>query len=228
MFHKKIFIICLMIINLMVSVCIVKNVFATAAGIYTTPTLAFDAAGNLWVYVGTGDATDPAGAEATDTFYAVKDSDRSSTYTENNLENISSSSSYANDPTKHGWFWRFGGRERCLATPLVTDQKVYLTSYIPTAGSSGCDTSGTAKLYVINYLTGGGDVSSGVRSETIGSGIASAPIASVNPLTGNYDIYVSTSNTTAGTDSHTFKASDPSPVNSSSRNLMYWHDMRVQ
>lgn len=228
MFNKNLFIIYLIIINLIISVCMATNVFATAEGIYTTPSLAVDASGSLWVYVGTGDKTDPAGSEATDSFYAIRDSDRSTTYNENNLENITSTASYANDPDKHGWFWRFGGRERCLAEPLVTDQKVYLTSYIPQAGSSGCDTSGVAKLYIVDYLTGGGEVSSGVRSETVGSGIASAPVVSVNPETGTYDIYVSTSNTTAGTDAHTFKASDPSTVNTQSRNLIYWHDMRVQ
>ncbi|HAS27588.1 MAG TPA: hypothetical protein DCR59_00030 [Dehalococcoidia bacterium] len=228
MFNKKLFIIYLVIINLIISVCLSTNVFAAAAGIYTTPTLAVDATGSLWVYVGTGDKTDPAGSEATDTFYAIRDSDFSSTYTENNLENITSTSSYANDPSKHGWFLRFGGRERCLAEPLITDQKVYITSYTPAAGSSGCDTSGVAKLYIIDYLTGGGEVGTGVRSEVIGSGVASAPVVSVNPVTGSYDIYVSTSNATAGTDAHTFKATDPSAVNTPSRNQIYWHDMRVK
>jgi len=227
MFNKKSFIMYIIIINMIISVCISTNVFAAAAGIYTTPTLAVDASGALWVYVGTGDKTDPAGSEATDTFYAIRDSNRSSTYTEGSLENITSTGSYAAG-TGNGWYWRFGGRERTLAEPLVTDQKVYITSYIPTAGNSGCDTSGVAKLYVVDYLTGAGEISSGVRSETIGSGVASAPVVSTNPVTGAYDIYVSTSNTTGTSDAHTFKATDPSTVNTPSRNQIYWHDMRVK
>ncbi len=49
--------------------------------IYTLAAVAKDASGNLWVYWGTGDKTDPTAANAQEKIFAVKDTDWTSTRT---------------------------------------------------------------------------------------------------------------------------------------------------
>ena len=61
MFNKKNFIILVIIINMIISVCISMNVFAAAnLAIYTSAAPTTDSSGNIWVYFGTGDKTDPS------------------------------------------------------------------------------------------------------------------------------------------------------------------------
>ena len=70
---------------------------------------------------------------------------------------------------------------------MVYDQIVYFVTYTPTATTSACG-YGTAKLYAVYYLNGGGTIttsgisntatSGAAQSETIGSGVPSAPVIS--------------------------------------------------
>jgi hypothetical protein len=229
MLNKKIFIIYIIIINMIISVCISTNVFANG-GIYATPAVALDASSKLWVYVGSGDKTDPTGHTSTERFYAIRDIDRSTTLVPGDLENITSSgNTYTNPPDGNGWFWVFAGfGEKVMAEAVVTNKKVYFTTYNPDTGTNPCNKAGTSNLYIIDYITGAGLYTNGSRSANVGTGIASAPVISKNPSTGGNDVYVSTSEVTTGNESHTNKQTDPSTTNTPNRSLLYWHDMRVK
>ena len=196
MFNKKNFIILVIIINMIMSVCASMNVFAAAnLAVYTSVAPTLDSNGNIWIYFGTGDKTDPGSTTSGhEKLYAIKDSDRTSTYTLSNFMDISGDTSYpVYDPTSttyHGYYITLSGTaEKILAAPVVYDQKVYFTTYTPS--SVACDQNGIAKLYVINYLTGAGELSSGSgsgsgtssagRSENVGYGIPAGAVISSNP-----------------------------------------------
>ena len=63
---------------------------STIRPIYTSVTVAVDAEFTLWVYAGTGDKTNPTAPNAQERFYAIKDADRTSTYTIADLLNLGS------------------------------------------------------------------------------------------------------------------------------------------
>ena len=261
MFNKKNFIILVIIINMIMSVCASMNVFAAAnLAIYTSVAPTVDTSGNIWVYFGTGDKTDPgATTSGQEKLYGIKDSDRTSTYTLNSLMDISgTSTSYPvydpNSTTYHGWYITLSGTaEKILAAPVVYDKKVYFTTYTPS--SVACDQNGIAKLYVVNYLTGEGELSSSSlgsgsgsgtvtsnasRSESVGYGIPAGPVISSNPYGGSgsgsgsgsgipgYNVYVSTSAANYGTGSSTIVPNDTSPQSGTGKYMIYWRDNRLQ
>ena len=229
MFNKKNCIILVIIINMIMSVGISMNVFAAAnLAIYTSAAPTTDSSGNIWVYFGTGDKTDPSSITAgSERVYAIKDDNRTSTYTPANLMNISSSVYDPNSTTYHGWYIILPGTgEKMLAAPVVYDQKVYFTTYTPT--SVPCDQNGNAKLYIVNYLTGAGQFANGARSEIIGQGIPAGAVISVNPYSGGYNVYISTSAANFGSGSDTIVPNDPSKQSTKPKSLMYWKDNRVQ
>ena len=222
MFNKKNFITLVIIINMIMSVCTSMNVSAAVnLAIYTATAPTTDASGNIWVYFGTGDKTDPSSITAgSERVYAIKDIDRTSTYTLVNIMDISSGVYDPNSTTYHGWYIILQGTgEKMLSAPAVYDQKVYFTTYTPS--STPCDQNGDAKLYVVDYLTGAG-LLNGSRSENVGQGIPTAVI-SVNPY-GGYNVYISTSSA----NTPTFPAPDPSPQHTKAKNMIYWKDNRVQ
>ena len=130
-----------------------------------------------------------------------------------------------NSTTYHGWYIILQGTgEKMLSAPAVYDQKVYFTTYTPS--STPCDQNGDAKLYVVDYLTGVG-LLNGSRSENVGQGIPTAVI-SVNPYTGGYNVYVSTSAANYGSGANTNVAPDTSTQHNKLKNMIYWKDNRVQ
>ena len=196
--------------------------------IYTSPAAAKDSSGNLWIYWGTGDKTDPTASNAQERFFGVKDADRSSTYAFSDLDNITSESQTYNPTTstKKGYAINLaGGGQKMLADPSVFGGVVYFTTYTPS--NTVCNESGTATLYGINYTTGGG-VLSGSRSMTIGTGIPSAPVLSLKPgSSGVPDLFVTTSGG-GGTSASTQRVNiTPSGV-SNRTNMLYWRDQRIQ
>lgn len=195
--------------------------------IFTTPSVARDARGNLWVYWGTGDKTDPTAASAQERFFAVKDNDRSSTWQIGNLENITTGT-YADEDSKHGWFINLAGHgEKILGEPAVFGGVVYFTTYTPASGGNPCDQAGDAKLYAVNYMTGGGIFESGDRSMDIGSGIPTSPVISLKPSDGSPDLYVTVSGG-SGEGASTRRASlDPRNV-ANRTNVLYWKDGRLK
>lgn len=197
--------------------------------IFTSAAVARDNMGNLWVYWGTGDKTDPTAANAQERFFGVKD-DLSSTYTFSDLQNLTSSTqTYSPSSGKVGFALNLAGNgEKVLADPTVFGGVVYFTTYVPAAGGNPCEQGGDAYLYALKYTTGGGALSSGERRMWVGTGIASAPILSLPPGSGGTpDLYVTTSG--GGGVSASTKRVDMTPPGVSCRtNLLYWKDKRIE
>ena len=200
--------------------------------IFTEVAVATDSQKNLWVFFGTGDKNDPTGTSAPqDKAVALKDNDRTTTYTYGNLENITSSGSTYSG-TGDGYYINMtGAGEKILAYPVIWDFMWYFTSYTPPSGTDPCAQGGTAKLYVVKAFTGAGDVpTTGDRSISIGTGIATSPLISLNPgtpgtpMTASLVVGISGGGGSGG--SLTTPVTPPAPP---TRNQMiYWRDRRVQ
>ena len=222
------------------------RLFAASRGpIFIMPTVTKDYNGHLWVDWGTGDKTDPTTSNAQENFYAVKDDDRSTTYTISDLENITSST-YSGTATKPGWYINLAGQgEKILSEPTVFGGVVYFSSYTPPASGDPCDQTGTATLYGLNYTTGAGilpplDASGNpvagapTRSWDIGLGIPSAAVLSLKPI-GTYspgttspaDLYMTISGG-PGTNASTQKINFEPPTLANRTNLLYWKDRRLE
>ncbi len=133
--------------------------------IFTIAAVARDTYNNLWVYFGTGDKNDPTAPNAQEKFVALKDNDRTTTYTYGNLENITSSGSTYSG-TGDGWYINMTGQgEKILADPAVFGGVVYFTTYTPPTGNDPCAQGGTAKLYGVDYTTGAGEISTSGRPQ---------------------------------------------------------------
>lgn len=136
--------------------------FETSSGnirpIYTKPTVVHALSGDLWVYFGSGDLTDPTGANAQEKMYAVKDNNRTTKWGINDLDNISSdSSTYSASSGKNGWYINLSGSgQKILADPTVYADVLYFTVYTPGNASNPCDTGGDSDLYALDYVTGKG------------------------------------------------------------------------
>ncbi|TRZ75638.1 MAG: hypothetical protein D4R93_04625, partial [Deltaproteobacteria bacterium] len=204
--------------------------------IYTSPAVTKDDSGNLWVYWGTGDKTDPTAPSAQEHFYGVKDNDpRTATLTISNIDNISTDAgTYTPTATKLGWRIQLaGGGQKILADPTVFGGVVYYTSYTPPSGSNPCEQGGTSRLNGVNYATGGGAIpqpdGTKVRSIDIGSGIASAPVISMKPPGGGNtpDLYITTSGG-GGSSASTQRVPFDPPGVSNRTNMLFWRDRRIQ
>jgi hypothetical protein len=202
--------------------------------IYTMAAVAKDRDGNLWVYWGTGDKLDPTAANAQEKIYAVKDTDWTSTRTIANLQNISSEGSVYNDSSAYGYYINLTGTgEKVLADLAVFGGVLYITTFTPHSSTDPCYRGGTAKLYGVNFTTGGGalvpddSTAPPIRSIDIGTGIPSAPIISLRPTTGTPDLYVTTSGT-GSTSAQTQRAGITPPGLANRTNLLFWRDRRVE
>jgi hypothetical protein len=199
--------------------------------IYDQPSVSRDTGGNIWVYWATGNKAEPiAMGGGTDAFYAVRDAGLSGTLDSSYLENITSTSSYADDPSKKGWYIIFSGMgERCISEPAVFGGVVYFTTYTPAAALGGdmCNNAGTAKLYAVSYITGAGSLTGGARTMTLGVGIPTAPVLSINPHSSTPDLYVTLSGG-AGTGATTMRANVNPPSIANRTNLLNWRDGRFR
>jgi hypothetical protein len=203
--------------------------------IFTSATVAKDAYNNVWVYWGTGDKLDPTAPNAQEKLFALKDTDFSSTWNLNNMENITADGSTYSGALQ-GWFINLtGGGEKMLAEPTVFGGVVYFTTYTPPSGNDPCAQGGEARLYGVDYTTGAGAIdddnnsdTASVRSTVIGTGIPSAPVVSMRP--GNDptpDLYVTTSGG-GGISGETARI-DFDPAGLANRtNLIFWKDTRVE
>jgi hypothetical protein len=200
--------------------------------IYTSAAVAKDGSGNLWVYWGTGDKTDPTSSSAQEKFFGLKDTDLTSTRTISDVENITSSGSSYSDTSKYGYYMNLAGQgEKMLADPTVFGGLVYFTTFIPSQGNSDpCAAGGTASLYGLNYTTGGGalPLTGTPRSMVVGTGISSAPVISLKPSGGLVpDLYVTTSGS-GTTGAQTMRVNINPPGMSNRTNMLYWKDKRVE
>jgi Tfp pilus tip-associated adhesin PilY1 len=198
-----------------------------------------DPLGDLWVYWGTGDKTDPTATGVNEKFFAVKDTERTATYLIGNLEDITSGV-FVDSPTNPGWYIRLtGDGEKILAEPVVFGGIVYFTSYTPVAAGTPCNQGGTATLYGVNYITGGaaiyypasepGDPASPpVRSITIGTGIPTTPVISFKPSGAMPpDLYVTVSGG-GQTGASTTRVPINPPTMANRTNILSWKDRRLQ
>ncbi|MGD0624352.1 MAG: PilC/PilY family type IV pilus protein [Thermodesulfobacteriota bacterium] len=193
--------------------------FQAASGgpIYTAATVAKDPS-SLWVFWGTGDRENPTSTSGQDRAFAVKDNDRTATYTIGNLQDVSASGTIYNG-TSSGWYINLGNGttgEKSLGDPTVFGGIVLFTTYTPdTSDTNLCSRVGSSKLYAIammrltisgiTYAAGAGVLTSGSAGTTtggaksaslatLGGGMAKSPIVSQNPLPGMpTDIYLTLS-----------------------------------
>lgn len=195
--------------------------------IYTIPSAAKDTSGNLWIYWGTGDKTDPTASNAQEHFYGVKDLDRNTTYTVNDIDTLSSSTqTYSPESGKVGYRVQLTGQgEKMLADPVVFGGIVYFTTYRPPDASNLCLQGGSAYLYGIKYTTGGCALGDNKCNIFLGVGISSSAVVSVGPNGRN--IYVTVSGG-AGIAGQTIKAPVTPPGRSNMTNILYWRDRRVE
>ena len=201
--------------------------------IYTSAAVTIDTDYNIWIYWGTGDKTDPTSPSAQEKFFGLKDTDRTSTRTISNMQNITSAGGEYNDSSKQGYYMNLAGQgEKMLAEPTIFGGLVYFTTFTPSqgAGNDPCSTTGAASLYGIKYTTGGGalPLTDSPRSMIIGAGIPSAPVISLKPGGGTTpDLYVTTSGG-GSTGAQTQRANINPPGVSNRTNMLFWKDKRVE
>jgi len=148
--------------------------------IYYAPDVVRDK-GFLSVFFGTGDRSNPLETSLTDRMYGVRD-DGSSDLTETNLVDVTTrvtqngttaETTLKTDlAAKKGWYIQLNQRpgEKILASPSAFFS-VFFSSFVPLAGV--CNAGGDARVYELNYETGGIPDSKVVDPD--GSGPSSAP-----------------------------------------------------
>jgi type IV pilus assembly protein PilY1 len=153
--------------------------------IYFPPALAYDANGNLWIFLGTGDRYHPNNT-ASNRFYGIKEDTNmtnGSTLTESSLTNMSTGGAIT-----QGWYVPLASNEKVLASSDVFNSVVLFTTFTPVTAAVCGTGGGDAKLYAINMTTGDAalDLTTGAvlaagqsalaAAKAIGTGIPSKPI----------------------------------------------------
>jgi Tfp pilus tip-associated adhesin PilY1 len=171
-----------------------KDPSSTDDPIYNQPAVAFDKNGIPWVFFGTGDRENPVyNMNTTEAFYAVKDDENGTyPYTVSDLTDVTNNNTYNVDPLKKGWYLRLETSEMVLAKPSIFNRIVYFTTYLPlqTKKKDSCSVGGSAKLYFVEFLSGGGATvfsdanflsnTTSERSKNIGDGVPSVPVITVD------------------------------------------------
>jgi type IV pilus assembly protein PilY1 len=136
-------------------------------------------AGNVMVFFGTGDRTNPLETGTTDWFFAVRD-DGTDNVTEGQLKDVTGVLVQPNSPQRdtlaqqvednyQGWRIALAGAgEKMLAPPTVFFN-VAFTTFIPS--TEVCDAGGTARIYIVDPLLGQPTLDlAGTTDEDLGSG----------------------------------------------------------
>jgi Tfp pilus tip-associated adhesin PilY1 len=201
---------------------------------YYQPVVAFDRFGIPWVYFGTGDRENPTDTtNPQERFYAVMD-DGKGDYPdyprlENDLRDVTDLFTFSPDRTRKGWYIKLestGNRlEKVLGKPTVFNKLLYFTTYFYNDKGDPCSVAGDARLYVVEYTSGGGaflleDYLQGKnpehRWERIGSGVASSPAITAN-MKGKDSVIVGT---TSG-QVYSTKAHSPTTL----KEILYWREV---
>jgi type IV pilus assembly protein PilY1 len=201
--------------------------------IYHQAAVAFDRLRTPWIFFGTGDRENPGDiGNPREGFYGVKD-DGDGNYpreADRDLSDVTSLNTFDQDTLKKGWFIRLEKTEqrseKVLAKPTVFNGLVHFTTYTHVESADLCSVTGVAKLYTVEYLSGGGALefsdrlyaegNVSERSKEIGAGIASAPVISVTS-SGSATVSI-------GTTGGRLLAGDVhSP--SSRKTLLYWREV---
>jgi type IV pilus assembly protein PilY1 len=153
--------------------------------IYYAPDVVRDR-GFLSVFFGTGDRSNPLETSVTDRMYAIKD-DNTPNLTESNLvdvttrveQNGSSEEATLKEDLKdvNGWFVQLNQRpgEKVLASPSAFFS-VFFSTFVPISGV--CNAGGDARVYELNYETGG--IPDSKAKDPDGDGPESAPSVTRN------------------------------------------------
>ena len=209
--------------------------------IFSTPAVAKDRDGSLWVQWGTGDKTDPTAANDQEKFYALKDNTRTNTYTINNLDNITTGS-YVDTPTKPGWYINLQN-EKVLSESAIFGGVSYFSTYSAPTGGNPCEQAGTGSLYGVNFTTGAGvlaeydaqgqPIGAPTRNIMVGWGIPSAPVISFKPIGtlqaggSPADLYLTVSGG-AGMNVSTQRVNFDPPTLANRTNILFWKDRRLE
>jgi type IV pilus assembly protein PilY1 len=130
--------------------------------IYYAPDVVRDQ-GFLSVFFGTGDRSNPLETTPVDRMYGIKD-DNTSNLTESDLKDVTTivKQNGSGDEvtlknellTKKGWFIQLNQRpgEKVLASPSAFFS-VFFSTFVPVSGV--CNAGGDARVYELNYETGG-------------------------------------------------------------------------
>ena len=179
-----------------------SNQTTSPLNIFFPPSISSDNSGNLWLYFGTGNRANLTemntarnneliGLNTAGTQGIGECPTPHGAYNETNLTNETGISGIGT-LTSDGWYITLSPGEKVVSSPTVYDGIVYFDTYIPSAASNACGL-GTAKLYAVYYLNGGGTITisgtaatisntitggGAVQSLTIGSGVPSAPVIS--------------------------------------------------
>ncbi len=216
--------------------------------IYTTTSVGRGSGSILWVFWGTGDKEKPLARTTQDIFFAVKDPDRTSTYTLGQLQDITNS--IFNEPAS-GWYINLAAGEKVLTDSSVFGGMINWTTYMPPAAIDPCSRGGTSKLYSlammpiviggVTYEVGAGLFAEtsghvvGQRSVTLGTGVAQVPVFSQPGGPGPTEVFITTSG--AGDQDSTIVTAADLPNSpwkqhlndtTPSSQVIHWLDQRVQ
>jgi len=200
--------------------------------VYYPPSVTLDRYKVPWVYFGTGDREYPKDtSNPPEKFYAIRDDgDGNYPRTEADLSDVTATNTFKADSSKKGWFIQLaksGTRmEKVLAKPAIYNRMVYFTTYTYTETSDLCSIAGEAKLYVVEYLSGGGALgvddladligTATERSIVIGKGVPSNPVITVDAF-GKASVIIGT------TSGQVFSQKAFSPTRN--KELLYWRDV---
>jgi type IV pilus assembly protein PilY1 len=208
--------------------------------IYYQPAVAFDLYGSPWIYFGTGDREHPNDlSNPAERFYAVKDNGEGNypRVEDTHLLDVTSlalekfSLAGFDSTASFGWYVKLAKdgqkSEKVLAKPVVFNRLVYFSTYTYSVPTDPCTVAGEAKLYIAEYLSGGGALNvddlvdlqgtpSEQRSKLIGSGAPSAPVITV-------DVKGQASVTVGTTSSQVLSTPIFSP--SRSKEVLYWREV---
>ena len=179
-----------------------SNQTTAPLNIFFPPAISYDAGGNLWLFFGTGNRenlTEVITSRNNELIGLNTEGTRgtgecasSGPYNETNLTDATGTSGIGTLPSSSdGWYITISQGEKAVGTAQVYDDVVYFVTYTPSATTNACG-YGTAKLYAVYYLNGGGAITTSggnvtisnvagagaSQSMTVGSGVPSAPVIS--------------------------------------------------
>jgi type IV pilus assembly protein PilY1 len=203
-----------------------NNVNPGKHSIFYQASVAVDANRVPWVFFGTGDREKPREINPKERFYAVKDDDPAGYYRENDLKNVTSTNTFTPPTTEKGWYLQLGDSEKVLSRATVFNHLLFFTTYSPSEDPEPCTVGGTAKLYIVDYLSGGGaandvdavsDLVGGGknRSVVVGSGMPSDPVITVKGGVASIIIGVSSGQV----------YSQLTPIQSKPASMLYWREV---
>jgi Tfp pilus tip-associated adhesin PilY1 len=179
-----------------------SNQTTAPLNIFFPPAVSYDSSGNLWLFFGTGNRenltevitardNELIGLNTVGT-QGTGECAKSGPYSETNLTNATGTSGIGTLPgSSAGWYINLSQGEKAVGTAQVYDGVVYFVTYTPSATANACG-YGTANLYAVYYLNGGGTITTSggtttisntagagaSQSMAIGSGVPSSPVIS--------------------------------------------------